>query len=348
MIFGNSRADLYATLRTLAVAAAGGIAFNLLGVPAAYLSGAMLACSLAALSGHDQHLPGSLRGLSYVLLGIVVGSTIDADTFRLLPQWPASLTALAIAMTAVLVILPRYFIKVHGFDAPTARLCAIPGAMSLIMALADNLDVDARRVAVLQSLRLIILMILVPLAVGAGMAPEGAVSPAKPLLGLSDAALLLVLSVLGVPLAMRLRIPAPAFTGPMLVAGTLFAFEVVSGALPAPLIAAAFVVMGASIGARFTGIDRRYLVACLGAGVGGILISIGLTGAAAWLATAFVDLPFIQIWLAIAPGGFDAMTALALALDVDPAFVAGHQLIRLIGLFIVVPFLFRGTKRARS
>lgn len=340
------RADLAAVLRTFAVAAAGGTAFDLIGVPAPYLSGSMLACSGAALGGLEQRVPASLRDASYVLLGVVVGTAIDSETLRLLPQWPVTLVALAVAMTALLLVLPRYFVLVHGIDRATARLCAIPGAMSLIMALADNLAVDARRVAVLQSLRLVILMILVPMAVGVGMAPEVAGTAPKPLLGIYDAALLLALSVLGIPIAKWIRIPAPAFTGPMLASAALFASGSFSGALPAPLIVTAFVVMGASVGARFTNIDRGYLVRCLGAGAGGILIAMSLTGVVAWLATAFVDLPFIQVWLAIAPGGFDTMTALAISLGVDPAFVAGHQLVRLLALFLIVPFLFRGAARA--
>lgn len=346
MIVGLSRADLPANLRTLAIAAAGGVAFDLMGAPAPYLSGAILACSGAALSGFDQRVPPALRNTSYALLGVVVGSTIDADTLGLLPQWPVSLAALVVAMAALLLLLPHYFTVVHGIDRSTARLCAIPGALSLVMAMADDLAVDTRRVAVLQSIRLIMLMILVPMAVGVGLAPEQAGHAPEPLLDIYDAALLLALSVLGIPVAALLRIPAPSFTGPMLASGALFAFGVVSGALPEPLIAIAFVVMGASIGARFSGIERGYLVACLGAGVGGILIAMVLTGLVAWPTAAYLDLPFIQIWLAIAPGGFDAMTALSLALDVDPAFVAGHQLVRLIGLFVVVPFLFRETAAA--
>ena len=337
-----------APLRTLAIAAAGGIAFDLLGLPGPYLSGAILACSVAALAGLEQRVPRRLRDAAYALLGVVVGSTIDADTLRLLPQWPVSLAALAVAMAALLLVLPRYFVAVHRIDPSTAKLCAVPGALSLVMAMAEDLAVDGRRVAVLQSLRLVMLMLLVPAAVGVGLDPGTSVGAPQALLGAADAALVLTLSALGIPLAARLRIPGPSFTGPMLTSGVLFASGAVSGALPAPLIAVAFVAMGASIGARFTGVDRAYLLSCLGAGTGGALIAIALTGLVAWPAAALLDLPFIQIWLAIAPGGFDAMTALALALEVDPAFVAGHQLVRLIGLFVLVPFLFRGLDRASS
>jgi len=144
-----------------------------------------------------------------------------------------------------------------------------------------------------------------------------------------------------------LGMPAPYLGGAILTTGLLFVSGVVSGQLPGPLIAAAFIVIGASIGARFSGIDRAYLASSLSAGLAGVVLAVGLTAAVALPAAMLAGAPFIQIWLAIAPGGFDTMIALSLALGVDPAFVAGHQLLRLAGLFFIVPFLFRDAAKSQ-
>jgi len=339
-----ARRDIAVQAATLAVAAAGGGLFALIGIPGGYLSGAILACALAALSGHDQQISQPLRNFALLLLGIVVGSSITAETLNALPKWPVSMAALAVAMAGLIVLLPRYFTRFHAIDPATARLCAIPGAVSIVMALADELEVDERRVAVLQALRLAVLMLFAPLVVALGM-ETGSPPVAKPLLPVAELIAVLAAATAGFALARRLRIPAPALTGAMLVSGTAFASGAVEGRLHEPLVAAAFIILGASIGARFSGIDRAYLARCLSASAGGISIAVVLTGLVAWPAAAYLEVPFIQIWLALAPGGFDTMIALALALGVDPAFVAGHQLLRLIGLFLVVPFLFRGARR---
>ncbi len=339
------RAGIMANLRAVAVGLLGGVAFDLMGVPAAYLSGAILACAALALAGmRDLAIAPPVRQGALLVLGVVVGTTVTRETLASLPQWPVSLAALAVAMAALVTILPRYFTRVHAIDPSTAKLCAIPGALSVVMALADELDVDGRRVAVLQSLRLAILMMMVPLIVSAGL---GGVDPrpSAPLLAPHLLALLFAACALGALAARYLAMPAPFLTGPLIVSGVLFGSGVLEGGLPGPLVAAAFVVMGASVGVRFTGIDRAYLVSCVGASAGGIGIAVGLTAAVAWPVAMWLGIPFIQMWLAIAPGGLDTMIALALALGVDPAFVAGHQFVRLIGLFMIVPFLFRGAAR---
>lgn len=341
-----SRQAISCTLLTLACATGGGLAFDMLGMPAPYLGGAILPCAILALSGIPQDVPMRLRDLALVIMGTVVGSSVNADLLATLPQWPISVIALAIGMTAVIGVLPRYFTRVHGIDRPTARLCAIPGALSLVMALAEDKAVDTRRVAVLQSLRLVMLLFLVPVFVGIGMDTGAFARDQSPVLGPYELVVVLAAAALGGVVATRLRFPAPYLTGSILTTGLLFAPGVVSGQLPGPLIAAAFIVIGASIGARFSGIDRAYLASSLGAGLAGVALAVGLTAAVALPAAMLAGAPFIQIWLAIAPGGFDTMIALALALGVDPAFVAGHQLLRLAGLFFVVPFLFRDAERS--
>jgi uncharacterized membrane protein AbrB (regulator of aidB expression) len=54
-----------------------------------------------------------------------------------------------------------------------------------------------------------------------------------------------------------------------------------------------------------------------------------------------VDLPVGQVILAFAPGGLDAMIALAVALHMDSTFVAAHQLARFIAVAIAAPFFAR-------
>ncbi|MDX1737159.1 MAG: AbrB family transcriptional regulator, partial [Alphaproteobacteria bacterium] len=48
-------------------------------------------------------------------------------------------------------------------------------------------------------------------------------------------------------------------------------------------------------------------------------------------------LPFGQLWVAFAPGGVEAMAAMAISLDFDPAFVAVHHLFRIIFLILILP-----------
>jgi uncharacterized membrane protein AbrB (regulator of aidB expression) len=45
--------------------------------------------------------------------------------------------------------------------------------------------------------------------------------------------------------------------------------------------------------------------------------------------------------LALAPGGIGEMAILAVALNIDPVFVAFHHLLRMVTLMIIAPFWAR-------
>jgi hypothetical protein len=98
-------------------------------------------------------------------------------------------------------------------------------------------------------------------------------------------------------------------------------------------------MMGALIGSRFSGQDvgalRKVLVA------GCAVTAITMVCAALGVALAFAALgisPALLI-VAFAPGGVEAMAAIAVQLGLDPTFVATHHVIRLAILSVLVPVL---------
>ena len=115
-----------------------------------------------------------------------------------------------------------------------------------------------------------------------------------------------------------------------------------SGHLPDWLLVPGFVLIGAVIGVEFVGTDRALLVASLKAGAASIVLLVALSFLFALPTSLLLDLPLAQTWIAYAPGGVDAMAILALALDLDPAFVGTHHVIRFLGLSIFVPLWVRG------
>ncbi len=60
-----------------------------------------------------------------------------------------------------------------------------------------------------------------------------------------------------------------------------------------------------------------------------------------------LGIPFGQVFVAFAPGGVEAMAAMALALGYDPAYVATHHLFRIILLFFLLPVGVKILKKIR-
>lgn len=310
----------------------------------------MVSVAVAAILGVPLYIPGWLRETGFIATGALLGASVTPDSLAALGLWPASLLALGLTLPLLLLLIGSYLRRVHRFDRLTATLCAMPGALSYTVAMAMETGADSRRVAVVQSVRLVTVVLLIPAAIGLGLdAPmRGPVQDAGLpgpdwLVGIFGAGLA------GYGLGRMLRIPAPSFTGPMLVAGALFAGGVVSGPTPDPVLWPPLIICGAAIGARFMGTDRAFLAASARAGLGGTAIALAITGLAAWPMAVLLELPFVQVWLAFAPGGMEAMTVLAYALGVDTAFVVGHQLLRFVALSLMLPWVITafGLRRGR-
>ena len=65
--------------------------------------------------------------------------------------------------------------------------------------------------------------------------------------------------------------------------------------------------------------------------IGSVLVALAVSAAIAAAGTLLLPLPFGQLWLAYAPGGVEAMAVMALALQLDPAFVGAHHVLRILG-----------------
>ncbi len=326
---------------TLAIAAAGGVLAGATGIPAGWLAGPMIAVAAAAVLRLPVAMPASLRDGAFAVLGAMIGTTVDRRTLEALPEWPVSVAGLVIGIAIMLAIIPAWLHRRHGIDRRTALMCAMPGAMGFVILHAIETGADSRRVAILQILRLSTMLLVVPglFAVIYGAGPPRT-SGDMPFLAWPVALGLVAAGYAVFPLARKLRLPAPAFFAPMcLSAGLSLTGWFDRGSLPLELLLPALVVSGAAIGSRFRGTSPHYLLESARAGFASVMLAVAITGILAWAVAGITSFPFLQVLLAYAPGGIEMMTVLSLSLGLDPAFVAGHQLLRFLAVCLVLPFL---------
>src|SRR3954451_6780902 len=88
---------------TLLVAAAGGVTFTLLHIPAGLVSGSLLAVAIAALAGRPMRVPLPIARICFVLIGILLGAIVTPETLRSMAAWPLSVALLAVATTAMII-----------------------------------------------------------------------------------------------------------------------------------------------------------------------------------------------------------------------------------------------------
>lgn len=321
------------TLLTAAIAAAGGAAFAALGWPAAWLMGATFATAAAALAGLPVGLPPSLREVAFLLLGISIGSSVTPEGIATIGAWPGSIALLVVSVAATLVAAASYLERVHGWDRTTARFAAMPGAFSSVVVIAATSSADLPRVVLAQGLRVFTLVVLMPpFLTFASAGPVAAVPLMPETSTLAEVVLTLAVSG-GLAAALRwLGVPAGTLLGAMIASAVLHATGWVHGRFPPPLVVAGFIATGAVIGARFRGTSLDTVRRTVPGAVASVLLALAISAAIAGLGSRLLGLPFGQLWLAYAPGGVEAMAAMALALSLDPAFVGAHHVLRILGL----------------
>src|SRR5438105_13200899 len=167
------RAKILGTLETLVIGAAGGLLFLWLSLPGGLISGAMIAVGIAALAGRRLVLPPILTQTVLLLLGISLGSLVSRQLIQHMSAYPLTIGLLALATFCSTFGSSFYLQRVHGWDQTSAFLAGSPGALSQITMLAIEKGADVSAIAVVQTMRVIILTAALPLVLAlTGIAPS--------------------------------------------------------------------------------------------------------------------------------------------------------------------------------
>ncbi len=150
---------------SLAAAAAGGILFMQLGVPAGAMVGSMFFVAIASLSGTPVMPPSSkIFGMLLVGVGLMVSDNFLPGTFVDFFSWsllaPVILSTVFIFLSSLLVSFVIH--KFVGWDYPTSFLAAAPGGFTVMTTLAIKYNKDPFRVSMLHLCRLLAIKSVVP------------------------------------------------------------------------------------------------------------------------------------------------------------------------------------------
>ncbi len=325
-------------LTALVIGAAGGVVFAWFDLPLPWMLGAMATTMGASLLGADIAVPQSVRKPMIGLIGVILGSAFTSDRLGDLIAWLPSVATLPIYVLALGALIMFYLRRVSGFDHTTAFFAATPGGLSEMVILSDQLGGDLRNVALFHSARLVLIVFSIPaLASFVVDIDQTAVfvdirhNDIRPL----ELASLLGVGLVGWALARPLRLPAASFMGPLLASTIAHLSGLVSASPPIFLLAAAQLVIGSTVGARFSGVPLRLIMRTLGIGGGGALMMFALTLVFAAMLHQMTGHPMTLLLLALIPGGFPEMSLIALGMGMDPAFVVTHHGVRVL---LVVAF----------
>src|SRR6202795_4316296 len=181
-----TRAKALNVLETLAIGTAGGVLFLWAHLPGGLISGAMIAVGIAAIAGRPLTVPPILTQTVLLLLGISLGSLVSRQLLQHIGAYPLTIALLALATFCSTFGSSLYLQRVHGWDQTSAFLAGSPGALSQITMLAAERGADVPAIAVVQTMRVIILTAALPLllsltGIASSSPPTAAAAIASPL-----------------------------------------------------------------------------------------------------------------------------------------------------------------------
>jgi len=335
-----------AVLVTIVASTLGGALFWWLHIPLPWMLGAMAATGL--LAWHERaHVLKPTRPTALILLGLGLGQTFTPSVMAAVGWALPWLVGAALASILVGVLVARLFARWAGTDAETGFYAAVPGGVVVMAVLAQRAGVSVPTVTLAHTIRVMIVVALVPPLVTwfAPLGTAGIFLVERPEVHTAGLILLLAMG-LGVALAVkRAGMANPWMLGPCGMVILLSASGLLPSGVPGWMVDAAQLGMGMALGQRMT---RRFLLSSRRLALASVAMSLLLIAIMAVLAavlTLVSGLPVAEVALGMSPGGMPEMTVTAKALALGVPLVLGFHIIRTMLCNFVVAPIWRGMVR---
>lgn len=327
--------------------AAGGALASLIGWPLPWMVGSLLAVILLrCLGGLDlREVPGARKAGQW-LVGTGIGLHFSPAVLEQVLAHGGLLLAGAL-LTSLTSLIGIALLRAAGHDRATAFFASMPGGASEMVNLGQRNGAQAGEVAAGQSLRLLLVVLLVPALfqwwLGAAPALAHAHGHGQPL---ALAALLAGGALLAL-LGQRLRQPNPWLLGPILfaAAGAIWLDQPLS--LPPGTSELGQWLIGSALGCHFSREffrrAPRFLALVLGATLLAMCAAALAAEALGWLGA----LDQRSLMLGMMPGGIAELSLTAEALALSVPLITGLQVLRLMCVLFLAEPAFRLWQRNR-
>lgn len=318
-------------------------------LPAALLIGPMLAAIIAGTNGATVRVPALGFAGAQAVVGCLIAGSISIDivaTFA--DDWPL-FTGVVLATLAASSFLGWFISRYKALRGPTAVWGSAPGGATAMVLMAGAFGADARLVAFMQYLRVIMVSIAAALIARLWVDTTGVEAPPRiwfPAIDWPAFGSMIAIAVVGGYLGQLLRLPSAYFLGAVILGSVLHLGFGVPLQLPQWLLAISYVLIGWAIGLNFTSGILRHAVRALPQIIGSIIALIAFCGGLAMLISYELGIDPLTAYLATSPGGLDSVAIIAAASDsVDLSFVMALQSARLLFVLVFGPSLARLVSR---
>ncbi|MGX9517672.1 AbrB family transcriptional regulator [Vibrio mediterranei] len=322
-------------LRTILVGLIGSLLGGVLPIPLGELfSAALFVVMYLRLTKTDVRLPSAILTTIQIILGLSIGITVH--TSELIDSFSLPLfMGLILCMLSQTTVNFFWLYKQEKWTPFESLLGAIPGAMAAILVISEEQEKPSPKIIFSHSIRLLLLVVLAGIVATTG---EGTsqLSQTVSLAQIPYLILLTVLSFVFGKIVGKIGIPAPYLLTGLIVAAMFNAqFSSLHLVVPELFIMFATAILGVLIGTRLAPTSLKDAVEYSRAGFIVTALGVTVTVVYALIFSYLTSTDWEVLLLAWVPGSVEAMTAVALLLGLEPAFVAINHVMRLMMLYMM-------------
>jgi uncharacterized protein len=230
--------------------------------------------------------------------------------------------------------MTRFHVK--GLSKTTTYFAGPIGAASEMTLMGERYGAQTELVASAHSLRVLLVTLIVPFGFQwAGLHGLDSTLPGTRLVDWPGLGELAVLTGMGCWIMNKLERTNPWFIGALIVSMLLTASSVTLSAVPQGLTNAAQLLIGISLGVRFTSSFVHLAPRWLGSVAFATLALIVLCAGLAWLMVHFVPMHWATLLLGTAPGGIAEMAITAKVLQLGVPLVTAFHVTRLAAVLLL-------------
>ncbi len=335
---------------TLLLALAAALLCRWLRTPLPWMIGPLLATGVASMLGQPTRSFGPFRNAGQAIIGTALGLYFTPQVTALVASlWWAIVLAIAWALGLGWAFghwLHRAqagrFGGTPAQQRATSYFAGAIGGASEMTLLAERAGARTDLVAAAHSLRLLIVTLVVPFGFTlAGLHGLDPTLPGARVVHWGGLAVLGMAALAGAKLMQRTGRANPWFIGALLVAMGLTMAGIELSAMPQWLTNTAQLLIGVSLGVRFSAGFMRTAPRWLGSVAAGTLGMIGLCAAFAVLLAWATGLHWATLILGTSPGGIAEMAITAKVLQLGVPVVTAFQVCRLVAVLMLVEPLYR-------
>jgi membrane AbrB-like protein len=345
------------TVFTLLMAWAAALLCVALKVPLPWMIGPLLLTAVLTMVGGPTASWTPLRNVGQWLIGGALGLYFTPQMVSLVAGlwWVMALgivwaLSLGLLFGAWLHWLHAGAGRFHiaGLSRVTTYFASPIGAASEMTLMGERHGARTDLIASAHSLRVMLVTLIIPFGFQwAGLHGIDTSLPGPRIVAWPGMALWILLTGAGCWVMVKTKRTNPWFVGSLAVSLLLTANGLSLSAMPPGAVNAAQLVIGISLGVRFTPGFAHMAPRWMGSVALATVVMIALSGGFAWGLSHLIDLHWATLLLGTSPGGVAEMAITAKVLQLGVPMVTAFHVMRLAGVLLLVEPVYRWWYRAR-